>query len=294
MNDAVFAIPGLMPPKAPKWSSIIHTPEDGSLVMLIHAGKATDKVSYAVKVRGVRPGTIKDPEYLYVGGHDATQRELPHQATIPPKEDRSNWPDFLSSTTTLPSDIIIPKRVRCGCPIPLNELPHLQDIDEVWYWILTLPPRALPMGDSEVEACVNGKVRSYIIQRPAFAVHRRDGITERYSDYKAPTSPQDEELVQIDISSTKGGYIRVSGAALKDRKAVAYNPDTFEYRLILTQNHSSVELSASYDQETDTISADIPAEYVQIGIVKIILQYNIFGSPVGWLPLTDGDYAIVK
>jgi hypothetical protein len=176
----------------------------------------------------------------------------------------------------------------------LNELPSLQDIEEVWYWILTLPPRALPMGDSEVEVCVNGKVRSYIIQRPAFAVHRNDDITEQYSDYKAPTSPQDTELVQIELSSTQGGYIRVSGEALKERKASAYNPDTFEYRLILTQNHSAVELGATYDPATNTISANIPAEYVQVGIVRVLLQYNVFGTPVGWLPLTDGDYAVVK
>lgn len=204
MNNVIFPIPGLMPPKAPNWMSKLISPEDGSLCLLLHAGAISDEVTYAIDVRGWRPGVIKDPDYDYAGGHDFSMRELPRQALVKTL-DRSKWPDFLRTSSELPENILIPRKVYCGCPIPINELPCLDDLETVWYWILELPERALPMGDTVVEACINGKVRKYVVQRPAYRVHSKSALTYCYQAY-TPVFDINDVL----ITSNASGQVAVS------------------------------------------------------------------------------------
>lgn len=204
MNNVIFPIPGLMPPKAPNWMSKLISPEDGSLCLLLHAGAISDDVTYAIDVRGWRPGVIKDPDYDYAGGYDFSMRELPRQALVKTL-DRSKWPDFLRTSSELPENILIPRKVYCGCPIPINELPCLDDLETVWYWILELPERALPMGDTVVEACINGKVRKYVVQRPAYRVHSKSALTYCYQAY-TPVFDTNDVL----ITSNASGQVAVS------------------------------------------------------------------------------------
>lgn len=204
MNNAVYAIPGLMPPKAVNWMTALNAPEDGSLLFLAHAGDIQDNVTYSINLRGHRPGTIKDPEYEFAGSWDNTTTQLP-EGMFAAEMDVSEWPNFLRTSTTLPEGILIPRKVCCGCPIPINELPHLEDIETVWYWVLELPKRALPVGDTTIEVCINGKVRTYVVHRPHFAIHRKDNRTDEYKFYtETLLAPEDVDLT---LKSDKTGSI---------------------------------------------------------------------------------------
>lgn len=285
MNNVIFAIPGLMPPKAPHWQSEMIAPEDGSLCFLLHAGAVTDEVSYALDIRGIRPGVIKDPDYEFVGGTDSWQRELPHQALLP-TFDRSSWPDFMRTSNELPLQILIPRKVCCGCPIPIDELPHLADLESVWYWILELPVRALPEGDTVIEVCVNGKLKKYTVQRPAFAIHEKSKLTTQYSDYAEIFTGE-----QVVASYDSDGKLSVEFAfkPVLDKYPM-FNIHQAEFKLRL-KNDPALESTAFTLTEDNTvvITAVDPNPSAFVGW-NIDLRFN--ERETSWLPVAAGTTTI--
>lgn len=193
MRSVVYAIPGLMPPTAPNFVTRIDAPEDGSLLMMIHAGVIDDEVSYSIRVRGCRAGVIKDPKYNFYGVGDMTPIQRPRYMFSKPL-DTSKWPDFsleLNDNSTDEEFIkfdkaIIPFVVCNGSPISILDIldnkveAGLVDPADACIWIIDLPVRTLPVGESEVEVTINGEVRKYIVSRPAFSIHRRPDLTPNY------------------------------------------------------------------------------------------------------------------
>lgn len=281
MNNVIFPIPGLMPPKAPNWMSKLIAPEDGSLCLLLHAGAISDDVTYAIDVRGWRPGVIKDPDYDYAGGHDFSMRELPRQALVKTL-DRSKWPDFLRTSSELPENILIPRKVYCGCPIPINELPCLDDLETVWYWILELPKRALPMGDTVVEACINGKVRKYVVQRPAYRVHSKSALTYCYQAYTPVFEPDD---VSVDIKAT--GQIKISFPLqpVVD-KFIKIDQTSRQFRLIAYSENKQVQTTESIIDDNDMIALAtlLPPPDICTGF-KVEVRFNERDN--AWLPVVE-------
>lgn len=193
MRAVAYAIPGLMPPTAPNFVTRIDAPEDGSLLMMIHAGVIDDKVSYAIRVRGCRAGVIKDPKYNFYGVDDMTPIQRPRYMFSKPL-DTSKWPDFsfkIDDNSTEEEFIkfdsaIIPFVVCNGSPISILDIldnkveAGLVHPADACIWIIDLPVRALPVGESEVEVTINGEVRKYIVSRPAFSIHRKPNLTPNY------------------------------------------------------------------------------------------------------------------
>ena len=178
-NHAIFAIPGLMPPKAATWRSQLIAPEDGSLRLLVHIGKEDDTVNYTLDIPGWRSGIIKDPGYKF------ENRDIEDLGVAAPTDSaKENWPQFLKTSTELPENVLIPKVIIRGCPIELTELWDEEE-GELTYFYLDCPARTLPAGDTEVQVVVNGKLRKHIVHRPDFNIHHRRGITSRYSRFKS-------------------------------------------------------------------------------------------------------------
>lgn len=151
-----------MPPKAVNWRRQLFAPEDGSLCMLIHCGYATDVVNYAILLPGKRrDAVIKDPGYPF----------LPPdwEMTKDGRREKETWPQYVKASRILPEEALIPVRKVHGCPIPITELTDADDSEKTFF-ILELPPRTLPAGDTEVQVCVNGRVHSYMVQRKHFIV----------------------------------------------------------------------------------------------------------------------------
>lgn len=146
--------------------------EDGSLLLLLHAGKAGDCVHYALVMGGNRcEGVVKDPSYKYLNGLDGPEKRV---------YSRDERPQFSYITEVLPDNVYVPF-VRVGdCPVPITEL-HTEPCRPA-YFILKLPDTGLPVGDTIVEVSINGRRRNYIVQRPDFAVHMHHGrdLTTRY------------------------------------------------------------------------------------------------------------------
>lgn len=287
MNDAQFAIPGLMPPKAPNWMSELNAPEDGSLCMLIHAGVVSDEVNYAVHVFGEHPGVIKDPSYEFAGQGDNTVVQLPHQA-ITKDMNTDTWPSFVTMDTTLPTEALIPRQTYCGCPIPINELPWLRDLESIWYWVLRLPVRALPVGDSKIEVCVNGKVRSYVVHRPAFAIHRKDNITPEYKLYKAQYEITDgtslPEGVQINVSKTKAGNITVPTRIMQEKFPQIAPEEFVSYLATITMDNSTRIFVGHIENNNIEFSVDPTGK---TGTMQILVEASLTGRNDTWLPILE-------
>lgn len=224
-NYAIFAIPGLMPPKAAHWRRNLIAPEDGSLRMLVYCGIAADTVNYTITIPGWRRGIIKDPTYKFEN-HDLED----WGEVVPCPKQVEKWPNFLQTATELPKNILIPRVMIHGCPILLTELcedcvkyrkehegmnpepggpyndqgiegpstgldPEPETPDppapyyQLVYYYLDCPPRTLHVGDNVIEVVANGHLRKFIVQRPEFNIHRRGGITMRYRRFK----PEEEE-----------------------------------------------------------------------------------------------------
>lgn len=116
-NYAIFAIPGLMPPKAANWRSRLIAPEDGSLRLLLHCGLEEDVVNYAISIPGWRRGLIKDPGYNFVNPRWEDWGDV-----VPNEKQKEKWPNFLVASTELPKGVLIPKVKIHGCAIPMTEL----------------------------------------------------------------------------------------------------------------------------------------------------------------------------
>lgn len=177
MRSVVYAIPGLMPPTAPNFVTRIDSPEDGSLLLLLHKGTETDVVTWTLKVNGWRDGVVKDPDYDYVGGGDYTPVETPEFSVVIPGQ-HDDWQQFMKISSTIPENCLIPMVVCNGIPRPIDEL-HQEE--NPTYFYLKFPIRSLPIGDSVVSACINGTVREYIVNRPEFDIHRKGrSLTDAY------------------------------------------------------------------------------------------------------------------
>lgn len=178
MNDAIFAIPGLMPPYASRWRRKLVAPEDGSLRILLHCGFETDKVYYTVHIPGPDHGRIKDPGYPFKN-HDLEN----HDMVKPAEKEVEKWAEFMYTRKALPPQTLIPIRMCRGIPTPITELTDAED-DEKVYFILELPESSLPWGDTVIEVSENGRVHNYIVQRPEFGVHSRYDRTHKWNRFK--------------------------------------------------------------------------------------------------------------
>lgn len=176
MNNCVYAIPGLMPPTAPNWNSAIVTPEDGSLLLCVHVGLPEDKINWAINILGKRHGTVKDPSYAYTEWNN-TPVETPERS-VPVAGEHGEWRQFMKTATQLPEDCIMPAVVCNGVSRSIYEL--YTGEESPTYWYLEMPIRSLPVGDSKVEVCINGVMRTYIVQRPAFTVHSKRNLSNLY------------------------------------------------------------------------------------------------------------------
>lgn len=287
MNDAQFAIPGLMPPKAPNWMSELKAPEDGSLCLLIHAGNVSDEVNYTVHVFGNKPGVIKDPSYEFAGERDNTVVQLPRQA-IDKNMNTESWPSFVTMDTKLPEDALIPRRTYCGCPIPINELPWLKDLETVWYWILRLPIRSLPVGDSKVEVCINGHVKAYVVHRPPFDIHRKDNLTPEYSLYKAQYEITDgnalPEGVQIDVHKSRAGAIIVPTRIMQE-KFPQFAPDEFVSYLATISMENSTRIFVGHVENNNIEFSVDPTG--KTGTMQILVEASLTGRNDTWLPIIE-------
>lgn len=160
MGQIQFAFPGLQTPRAVNRETHIQTDENGSLFLLLHAGRPGDIVNYCVVVGGNRiEGVVKDPSYGYVNGLDGREMDV----NIMTKR-----PQFSYITKHLPDGITIPKLNINGCPVKITELNC--SIDPV-YFILKMPATSLPVGDTVVQVSINGHRRDYIVSRAYFGVH---------------------------------------------------------------------------------------------------------------------------
>lgn len=213
-NHAIFAIPGLMPPKAAAWRRRLIAPEDGSLRLLLHCGAKEDEVHYTLDIPGWRRGVIKDPTYEFVN------KDIEDFWTARPTDEmKEKWPNFMKKDTKLPKHILIPRVMIHGCAILITELCDENEEDDTEeteqpeiqppvfpgptigdepdpepeplkpktvYFYLDCPARTLPVGDTKVQVTINGHLRQYIVQRPDFNIHHRRGITARYKRFKEP------------------------------------------------------------------------------------------------------------
>lgn len=163
MQDAVYALPGFMPPSAPHWRSNILTSETGAIKLCVHAGEEGDKVYYCLDIPGWKHGFIKDATYF-------EDNNYPEHILDRVKD----YPNYLSVEDSIGQDVVVPVTIINDWPIPITERP----IENKKYWVLTLPDYVLPVGPTKVSVDINGRVKSYIIQRPEFSIHKKPDRTK--------------------------------------------------------------------------------------------------------------------
>lgn len=263
MNDAIFAIPGLMPPMAPKYRSQLKSPEDGSLALCVHCGVTGDEVFYAIHVGGYLEGIIKDPSYDYgprLNDYISAQR----------------YPQLMTVSDTLPPDAIVPKHPVHGCPIPITERPDLEDEDKL-YWIINLPPRTLPVGVNEIQVTINGRLRKYVVSRPAFKIHALPDITKRLRH----CTHQDNEL--LDVAFEQGHEDTIILDLRKHCNEAIMNA---EFRASAILHGETIELPV--EAVGPELHITIPAQETHgYGLWKA--EYKAFDD---WLQLAAGDLII--
>lgn len=178
MSTAVYAIPGLMPPTSPNYDLKVTLPENGYVKICVYCGATTDVVRYSLQAHGFRGGFIKDPSYSYPDTPEG--REWTAQ--------KGKWPQFMTTSTTEPTGVTVLKVVKDGkWAVPVTER---TDLTTKKYWVLEIPAGILPEGDTVLELSINGSVRKYTLQRPAFGAYGNPDITARYEYLKTTTSEQ--------------------------------------------------------------------------------------------------------
>lgn len=268
MNNALFAIPGLMVPAAPNFHSQLTAPEDGSLCICVHCGRSGENVNYAVRIPGTRGGVIKDPSYNY------GPMSLVKESYVRERTDK--MPQFLTISEILPPDALVPRCVVNGCPIRITERPGLCN---PLYWILRLPVGTLPPGDTTVEVVVNGRHHAYVVQRPAFGIHSRCDVTPRLQE----AQHQHGEKFDVAIQELTPRDIVLRLANLCEDPVVLQDA---AYRANLIFNGVSMELALSV--QGDAVHIHIPALPAGKGIWKC--EYRIFDD---WLQLSSGDLVVI-
>lgn len=269
-NYARFAIPGLMPPTSPHWDTVLIAPENGSLRMMVHCGRSDDQVSYALYVPGRKRGVIKDPGYDWVG-YGASPCEL---------RKISRYPELMTTSTYEPDNTLIPKIIFNGCAIPIDERPDLEDEEKV-YWTLDLPQRTLPVGDTEVQVSINGKVRKYIVQRPRFDIHSFIDRTPQHEH----VSKQPGENLDLAFLPNKENEVKFD---LTDCGIELMILEQATFRAILYFDWEEKELEASREEEILTVN--FPALKPGLGLWRV--EYSLFEGD--WLPLSAGDIVVTE
>lgn len=264
MNNAVYAIPGLMPPYAVNWRLQLFGPEDGSLYMLLHCGRNTDDVHYAIDFHQWRRGVLKDPTY----------KDL--------RKFEKKLPQFLVKSTVLPKRIIIPSIVRAGCVVPITDRCDIPEKDRR-YWYIELPPNTLPVGDTVIEVSINGYVHEYIVQRQPFSMHKHRFPARKYKKYVN----QPGETYDYAFGHLTGGTFTIdithakteSGEYVKDLNA----------RFETTVRIGTDERIVGTSQNGNILTVTIPSG-MAIGHGVWTTQYRNFG----WNDLACGDLIILE
>ena len=173
MSEAIYAIPGLMPPTSPHYDTRVVLPENGKVSLCVYCGREGESVHYCLHAHGYAGGFIKDPSYVYPETKEGEALG----------KDKEAWPQFMRMAPELPEGIEVLKVIKDGkWAIPVTEKDP--DFSDKVYWILEVPAGILPIGDTILELSVNGSVRKYTLQRPGFGAYARRDITKRYSYLK--------------------------------------------------------------------------------------------------------------
>ena len=237
MNNAEYPLPGFMPPSKRNWLTTIISPEDGSLKLLVHVGKETDSVKYNIHLTGLKFGNIKDPTYESYGVHDDTVTQRPYQKLYPAPDNVQSY-EFITKATSYDDDTIVPYIIYCGCPIKITDLPN-DDETTLYYWIIELPVRALPVGDSCIEVLVNNKLRKYTVQRPYFSIHSKFDLSASYALY----GKQDVEIEEKDWNKESISHIKINA----DKFISNYYTDMMEFIIsIVNSKHEYIGVKDGY------------------------------------------------
>lgn len=266
-----YAFPGLMTRRPVNAMRNIIADEDGSLLLLLHAGKVGDRVHYALVMGGNRTeGVVKDPSYPYLdglGGHERT-----HYAA-------GERPQFSYITEVLPDNVYVPF-VRVGdCPVPITEL--FTEPCRPAYFILKLPDTGLPVGDTIVEVSINGRRRNYIVQRPDFAVHRKHGrdLTAKYR--KLTAQPDGMFELQTDNGRSCKADIHLLTRSI---------PDGARYLVYMANGEYSITLDYVW-KGRELIVVKLP-QGLPTGRYKCVASYTMDNET--WTEITQGHVTVTE
>lgn len=266
MSRAIYAIPGLMPPTSPNVSARVITPENGGLFLCVHCGRAGDVVNFAIRRVGWCGGTIKDPSYDF--------GPLEDNAGFVAR--KAHWAQFLIQSTVLPegADILM-RLVHIDVPVRVTERPDIKPEDRV-YWLLELPAGTLPVGQSELDIVVNGKVSRYTLSRPEFVIH--SGYA---ANYNSKELHQLGETLDIMVAAGKEQRV-IIGLGPKWTSHVMALPPHTEFRArIATQ---SDEYTVTCQRNGGELSMTVPA--LPEGRMLWRCEYR---TSANWIQLCSGD-----
>lgn len=262
-----YAFPGLMTPRPVKFDTRIIAHENGSITLLLHAGKAGDIVHYCILVGGHRIiGYVKDPSYRHVKGLD-WDKPSPREFTAP---------QLSYITETLPDNVVIPKIDVNGCPMPITELNHEECRPA--YYILKLQTTGLPIGDSIIEVAINGKRRNYIVTRPDFHIHRHHSRNLGKLYNRLLTLPDGSFDLQTDNGKSTTVDVHVLDKKLPD----------VEYIAFMQSKNAMITLDFSWT-ESGWITIKVP-QGIPTGFYKLVLTYST--DDENWKIVTQGNVRV--
>ena len=273
MNYVQFAIPGLMPPTAPKYHMSIDVPEDGSLKLCIHCGKYTDDVHFVLDLWGYNGGLIKDPSYNY-GPLETSKKFLRYKKL---------WAQFMYTSDVLPEGFQVLNKLVCGdVPVPITETPYLED-SEKSYWLLELPAFTLPPGQTELQIIVNNKLERKILNRRASYAMVPNDIMRRFVKYQHQKDETSDVMLRGDGTETIEIPLAIEGS----------EPPAALPECITTFRASCLLRGKKYDmpcaREGDMLIVSVPEMPAGKGVWRV--EYNGWDQ---WSMLTLGDIVIVS
>lgn len=273
MNYTRFAIPGLMPPTAPKYHMSVDVPEDGSLKLCIHYGKYTDDVHFVLDLWGCRGGFIKDPSYNYG----------PWEEKKAFTDYKKRWAQFLYTSDVLPEGTQVLNKLICGdIPIPVTENPYLGD-GEKSYWIIELPSHTLPPGQTVLQIIVNNKLENRVLNRRASEAMIPQDIMYRFSKYQNQHNETSDVILRGDGTETIEIGLLLTGVGKPEPLPECIT----EFRASCTINDTTYDLPCT--REGNLLIVSVPELPVGNGVWKA--EYNGWGE---WCLLTLGDLVIVS
>lgn len=273
--NAMYVVPGLMPPNDTNNQMRVILPEDGSMFACVHCGPVTDEVHYAIDVWGpcLRSGVVKDPSYDF--GAAVFCRWF--------MKNKDKWPQFMIKSDVLPEGCrVLNKVVRGDWTVPVTEKPCMEDGDKR-YWILELPPGSIPYGQSVLELVINGRKVEHVLNRPQFSIHNRGRNAQRRM---WPYSHQKGETLDFMFDAAKGGDMAV-GLRFKGRACMLPVPDEAEFRANMGYGDKKVQLDCAVGDDGMLHIAVPPSDPVR-SIWRA--EFNVFGE---WHTLACGDVTLV-